>query len=186
MCAALGRRGCSAYGVGAVSIAAVLAAGLLTAVGSARVAKAASSRPVEFEGRLDTTCQRISSGEYAALHSFTVQEGQRIRLTLTSDAFDPYLIVTSPSRAVRREIDDGEGLGRNARIELAATESGAWNALVTTFEPGETGPYRLAVEVLDESGGHQEVHEGRLAENDETLNSGEYCDTYECHFLNGP
>ncbi len=77
-----------------------------------------------------------------------VREGQWITVTVTTDRFDPYLIVRSPGLE-QSEIDDAGSDTGATRMSVRAGESGRWEVLVTSYAPGETGDYTLTYHVTD-------------------------------------
>ena len=68
--------------------------------------------------------------------------GDTIAITLTSDAFDPFLAVIDPTGQLVADDDGGPGL--NARVVLAAPIQGSYRIFVTSFSGG-TGSFRIAV-----------------------------------------
>jgi hypothetical protein len=70
--------------------------------------------------------------------------GQAVSLRLSSEAFDPYLIVRSPG-GQQWDNDDAEPGNMAAGLELWPTENGAYELVATSYQAGETGPYTLVV-----------------------------------------
>lgn len=133
-------------------------------------------------GDLGSGDPTLDSGEYFDEYYFTLQPGQRLVADLTSNDFDTYLIVQSPS-GDPSENDDYEGSQSRSHVEVDASEAGEWRVMVTTFEPGESGAYALTVNVGGTAGaaapaGGTRRETGALADGDETLTSGEYADVY--------
>jgi hypothetical protein len=92
-------------------------------------------------GAGDTT---LASGEFIDTYTFEGQAGQAVQVDMMSTAVDPYLIVQAPSgRQV--ENDDVQPGNRNARVALQLPESGTYRVLCTTYQPGETGAYDVAL-----------------------------------------
>jgi hypothetical protein len=142
---------------------------------------AAASGP-SFEGRLEAGDLTLDSGEFFDVHTFDVQSGQSVSVTLTSRQFDTYLAVISPGGTPYRN-DDFENRKDMSRVDLTADESGTWVISVTTYKPGETGNYDVAVEIggaaakAPTAGGNQQF-DGTLQAGDLTLESGEYFDVH--------
>jgi len=88
------------------------------------------------------------SGKYEDVYTIDGRRGQRVRLSLASDSFDPYLVVTGPEGFTLSN-DDAEGAGEsvNSRLVLQFPSDGAYRVAVTSFRSGETGPYRLQASV---------------------------------------
>jgi RHS repeat-associated protein len=68
--------------------------------------------------------------------------GSLVPVSLTSNDFDAYLIVTSPSGKTLE--DDNSGEGTNASLEFIAWESGEWTFTVTSLDPSPSGSYMLS------------------------------------------
>jgi hypothetical protein len=145
----------------------------------------------------------LDSGEF--YDDFTVQlrEGQSVRIEMTSTEVDPYLIVSGPGQ-LREENDDVREGNSNAAVEFTATRNGMYTIRATTFEPGEIGRYSLRVMAgtggstprppqqqaggggTPASGGGgastplqiNSVINGTFAPGDQTLDKGEFMDTY--------
>jgi hypothetical protein len=77
------------------------------------------------------------------LYALELALGQRIIITMRSDAFNSYLWVVAPSGEVLREDDDSGG-GLDALVELTAPYAGTYLVVATTYA-GLTGPYTLSV-----------------------------------------
>lgn len=167
--------------------AAILSLALLAATGCGgdgdRAAdKALGTVLVEQTGTLGAGDSRLESGEFVDRYEVEVEVGQRLVADLTSDEFDTYLVVRSPG-GVQTENDDHEGDVRRSHVEVAVDEPGTWVVWATSFEPGETGEYRI--EVQSGAGGSVvagdpgvRVEAGRLEPGDEALDAGEFVDTY--------
>lgn len=96
------------------------------------------------DGRLERTDGRIPSGEFRDVYEFRGRPGQRLVVELVSEEFDPYLIVATPNREALHN-DDADDRTDYSRIELTLSANGVTRITVTSYEPGETGRYRLRV-----------------------------------------
>jgi hypothetical protein len=96
------------------------------------------------DGRLDRGDQLLSSGEFTDLHVFDGDAGEPVRIDLESTEFDAYLIVTTPD-GEQIDNDDAEAGTTNARIEFVMPTAGRYQVRVTSYQPGETGAYRLRI-----------------------------------------
>ncbi|NNF57514.1 MAG: hypothetical protein HKN04_04665 [Rhodothermaceae bacterium] len=144
-------------------------------------------------GRLDTSDATLGGGEYFDAYPITVEAGEWIEVDLVSDEFDPYLAVTGPS-GLNQQNDDYEGSTSRSYLRFRAEESGEWNVYATSYAAGQTGGYRLAINVGDgsqqacadcetplalaSSSDAMRIERGRLDATDATLTSGEYMDEY--------
>ena len=147
-----------------------------------------ASGPRRERGVLSSGDETLRSGEFVDRYEFTAVPGQRVTIDLRSDEFDTYLIVRDP-RGDRQENDDTDRPGHSV-IEMDATESGAYQVWVTSYETGETGSYDLQIDVGDAassatSSGRDVVRlsvgqesTGRLEAGDGQLEDGEYRDLY--------
>lgn len=139
--------------------------------------------------RGDTTLQ---SGEFVDSYTIQARRGQRFEVSATSDAFDTYLIVRGPGGLGVDNDDDANGNGgTNSRVIVEALADGPITVGVTSYAAGMTGAY--SVQVRQAGAGAQVTAapraptpvrvgaapvRGTLASGDETLNSGEFVDTY--------
>lgn len=130
-------------------------------------------------GRLEKGDGTLPAGEYFDLYTFVGSPGQRAVIDLRSSDFDPYLFVNSPS-GEQFDNDDFEGDATRSLLSLALTENGEYRVTVTSYRKGETGRYTLSMDVgRDASLSARMEHAGRLERGDDTLQSGEFYDTYE-------
>ena len=163
--------------------------------GAAARAAATAAGPRVERGRLAAGDDTLRSGEFVDAHRFEGVPGQRLTIDVVSQDFDTYLILIPP-RGERRENDDVEGKPRHSVIETDITEAGSYTVAVTSYQRGETGAYELTLGTT--SGGAAqavagapnrssddvealtvgEPRDGRLANDDRRLDSGEYRDLY--------
>ncbi len=88
--------------------------------------------------------ETLDSGEYTRSYSFEGRRGQPVTIDYSSDDYDTYLIVRSPS-GEQADIDDtGEG-NLNSRFEQVLEEDGVYAVTATSYAPGATGNFRLAL-----------------------------------------
>ena len=112
---------------------------------------------------------------------------------MTSDAFDPYVILRPPSCADAAGACDGQSdnddflAGGGAYVWRRADEGGRWSVLATSSAPGETGDYEVRYRVAGEGArpatagvtlDAARTERGALGPGDETLESGEYADSF--------
>jgi hypothetical protein len=77
--------------------------------------------------------------------TFQATAGQTIQITMSSTAFDTYLILFDPSGNEIDENDDGPGLGSNSRISFTPDASGTYTVYANSYQAGQTGSYNLEV-----------------------------------------
>ena len=95
-------------------------------------------------GELTPLDTQRRSGKYEDVFRIDGRRGQRIELNLSSDDFDPYLLVTGPGGYVRSNDDDGRSQTLNSRLVIELPEDGSYRVSATSFSPGAMGAYRLA------------------------------------------
>ncbi len=134
--------------VATLTIAAALASSL--AAGAAAQPAPRVARPVPplalgqaVGGELTPLDPQRRSGKYEDAFTFTGRAGQRIDLRLSSDDFDPYLLVTGPGGFQMSNDDEGGSDTLNSRLILALPADGSYRVSATSFAPGGMGAYRL-------------------------------------------
>jgi serine/threonine-protein kinase len=110
--------------------------------GAAAASPGTSLAPEVRSGTLAPGDRTLGSGEYMDIYEFSFRAGQRIHIEAVSTAFDAYLILRWPSG---RQVDNDDTRGTDAIIEETLDETGVYRVIVTSFRPGETGPYTLTV-----------------------------------------
>jgi hypothetical protein len=88
-----------------------------------------------------------SQRPYEDRYSFTGAAGQQVAISLSSAAFDSYLILIGPGGTVLAQDDDG-GTGANSRIPAAPgvftlASAGVYTIAVTSYSAGATGAYTV-------------------------------------------
>jgi S1-C subfamily serine protease len=147
-------------------------------------------------GTLEPGDEVLPAGEYADVVQVQAVAGVEVAVTLTSTAFDAYLIVLSPAGDVVVEVDDAPGMGSDAAALFVPASSGTYSVIVTSYAPGETGPYQLQVTGATTTGaavvaaptapdGVLLFERGRLSSGDFTLSAGEYAHVYELDLAAG-
>jgi hypothetical protein len=153
--------------------------------------ESASGATRSERGELRAGDETLKTGEFVDRYTVQALPGQRLRVDMSSSAFDTYVIVKDPKNE-QSENDDAEGQPGHAIVEMETTEAGTYTILATSYGKAETGAYQLAIE-LGAAGGNPGrarpadaaaltlggTVNGRLQEGDRTLqNSGEFSDAY--------
>ena len=86
---------------------------------------------------------RLQSGEFYDAVVLLLSAGDRRRIEMRSQSFNPYLIATGPGDARVENDDCVDGDGTHACLVLVATEPGEWRILATSVRAGERGAYTL-------------------------------------------
>ena len=95
-------------------------------------------------GSLRSGDSTLDSGEYRDVYSFSGTAGQRVALRLSSDAFDPYLILSGPN-GFSEDNDDLETGQTTAGLNVTLPSTGDYFISATSYQPGETGRYTLSL-----------------------------------------
>jgi hypothetical protein len=95
---------------------------------------------------------KYDDGSFYDPFTVTVRAGDRLRISLVSADYDPYLVVTAPSTEQQVNDDRAEG-DWNSRIELTSIASGSMEIRASSYSGKVTGDYRLTVERLSEGSG---------------------------------
>jgi hypothetical protein len=93
-------------------------------------------------GSLTSADCRLEDGSYGDFYSFNGAAGQKITVSLNSDAFDAYLGLASEDETFIIEDDDGGG-GTNSRIVATLPTTGLYFILANSSSPNEFGNYTL-------------------------------------------
>ena len=136
--------------------------------------------PIVHEGELDRDDERGDRG-YADTYTFEAQVGQMLTIDLTSGDLDTYVILESPEGNEWAN-DDHEGNVGHSHLSMMVMEEGEYTVTATSFGQGETGEYELEINLSAAPENPPEIdreqHRGNLARGDQTLQTGEYYDTY--------
>jgi uncharacterized protein (TIGR03437 family) len=93
----------------------------------------------------------VDSDAFADRYTFSAQAGQQIAVSLSSNAFDTFLMVYAPDGTLLDFNDDHDGVS-NSRVPetpyqaLTLPTSGTYTIEATSFFSGETGSYFLKLE----------------------------------------
>lgn len=98
---------------------------------------------VALSGELSPLDSQRRTGKFEDVFRLEGRRGQRVEIHLTSEDFDPYLLVNGPNGfAVANDDTDDEQLGSRVTIELPT--DGVYRVSVTSFEASAMGSYRIA------------------------------------------
>lgn len=111
------------------------------------------TRPVrwgaQLTGTLDDTDAAAEDGSAYDAWTFTAAAGDRITITMRSDAFDSYLAVGREEDGEWVELtsnDDADNGALHARVVMVAPDTGEYVIRANTFPGQPSGPYELTVE----------------------------------------
>ncbi|MEM9196072.1 MAG: hypothetical protein AAGF12_43305, partial [Myxococcota bacterium] len=116
--------------------------------------KASTTQPTAREfvegGVLLEQAGSLEAGDLETPNGFTdhyeiaVSEGDRLRVDLASEAFDPFLEIVLPEGGALVN-DDWEGDRNLSRVEFVASASGILKLRVRSYVAGGQGAYRVRV-----------------------------------------
>jgi hypothetical protein len=166
------------------------AAGLLLA-GSVLSATAPALAQQNVAGTLASGDATLDTGEFYDTYDITGRAGDTVTVTLQSSDFDAYVFVRGPGDSAFSN-DDGQGGGSDAALTFTLPADGTYQIFATSYASGETGAYRLvssapaagasAAAATPRAGGDVlsagDRVDGTLAPGDDTLQGGEFVDTY--------
>lgn len=164
-----------------------LAASLPSARADDALEEAISSRQVGEtrleSGKLSSNDETLDTGEFSDEHAFSAEKGDILVIDLYATDLDPYLIVREESDTSEFQLDNDDFGTDTSRSQIVfmAPRTTTYLAVATSFEPGETGPYRLTIRQVapdPESGGERRKESGSLAPGDDQLEMGEFVDTH--------
>ncbi|MES2833782.1 MAG: pre-peptidase C-terminal domain-containing protein [Pseudomonadota bacterium] len=127
----------------------------------------------------------LNSGEFVDTYTFEGRAGQQVTVSMTSGAFDSYVMVRGPS-GFSEDNDDRETGDTNSQLTMRLPSDGTYRIQATSFQSGETGAYRVSVvegagdAIMAEGGGSASVgtNSGQLRAGDQQLDAGEYMDRW--------
>jgi len=132
-------------------------------VRDARLDTVLPSTPVQvgttIDGRLEEEDVAVKGADKVQdRYRITARRGERVRVTLRSDKFDPTLSLQLPDGTVFANDDHGERT--DSRIEMVLADAGEYLVAVSSFEDGGTGAYRLQIERQAGNPRHAELRGG--------------------------
>ena len=127
----------------------LLATALGLSIASPAMGQTARERPVpvltpgqSVMGELTPLDHQRRSGKYEDAYTLQGRRGQRVEIRLSSDDFDPYLLVTGPG-GYQISNDDGDANSLNSRLVIELPADGVYRIAATSFEPSAMGAYRI-------------------------------------------
>lgn len=128
----------------------------------------------EISGSLSPGDMRRDNAYFYDAHTVRVTQPTILRVGLSSEDFDTYLIVKTPDG--QELLNDDFAENSDSYIEILAESPGAYTIWASSYEEGAAGSYSLLIE---QSGAISiDRTEGRLDPKDEMLPKGEHIDTY--------
>lgn len=132
-------------------------------------------RPVRLgdriDGELSEGAPQSDEGAGFDAYAVTAAAGERISISMRSEAFDPYLRIGRSADGAFSELafnDDAPGEGLNARLVFTAPEAGTYVVRATAFSPGAQGAYVLEIAAGPERAASQAITLGQTVRGDLT------------------
>jgi hypothetical protein len=179
-----------------VSLAALGAC--LLAAGASAQERPTIERGQSLQGRLEATDPALEEQEGVRYDDYRIRlrAGERVRLSLDSEVFDPILRIYAGDdlhEPLSENDDFGEAL--NSRLSFTAPAEGDYVVRVLSFDASETGPYILRAEAIAplpapvtlngrRSRTTWRSHNGTLAAGDPD-NDGKHFDDYQISLRQG-
>jgi hypothetical protein len=142
-------------------------------------------------GQLSGSTGRLQDGTLFNLYEFEGAIGQYITLTVTSLAFDTYLVLVAPDDTIVAFNDDGNNkAGTDSQLRLALSMSGQYQLWVNSFS-GEVGEYHLSTVAEFRMEEHRElavgeVKQGWLLPGNAVNKKGVYADEWMLRMPDAP
>jgi hypothetical protein len=96
-------------------------------------------------GRLSSSdFLRSDDNTYADGYEYIGRAGERITITLRSDAFDSWVVIDDPDGPLQEHDDDSAG-GNDSELTVTLPHSGRYVIIANSVGPRDTGPYTLTV-----------------------------------------
>lgn len=134
------------------------------------------------QGSLARGDATMDDGSFFDLYTYEARAGERVTLTMRSDAFDTFLTVArvNDGQAELLVRDDDSGGGTNSRAEFTVDRDGPIFILANALREGMAGGYTIE---LASAGGSSRITSGQrvngtLARTDQMLGDSSFFDTY--------
>lgn len=98
---------------------------------------------MDLSGELSADDSVRALGQYVDSYEFEGRPGQRVLIDLTSDDFDTFLFLETPSGSLMNN-DDMDST-THSQISAELTAFGTYKVTVTSFDEKETGSYQLRI-----------------------------------------
>ncbi len=128
------------------ALAAVVVCGASTGCGGGSKGCGGSSTRSGYIGSSDRVWS--PKGTYADVYQFTACDNQDVTISMSSSAFDTYVILALKSDATTYyvlDFDDDSGSGLNSQLTYRVTNGVTYSIIATTAMSGHTGSYDLEV-----------------------------------------
>ncbi|MCW6037834.1 PPC domain-containing protein [Spirulina subsalsa FACHB-351] len=107
------------------------------------------------QGRIEESDAKLEDGSFYDLYTFPGEAGQRVRIRLESEDFDPYLVLFNSQGEKLADADDISPEDWNAELEYLLPEDGVYQVIVNSYNPEGRGEYNLVIYLDPETSIHQ-------------------------------
>lgn len=97
------------------------------------------------QGELTTGDAILDDGSLYDQHMFPGSSGQQVTITLSSQDFDPYLILLDPQGRRISENDDISRDNLNSRLVITLPSTGQYTVVANSYEANKSGSYEITV-----------------------------------------
>jgi hypothetical protein len=118
--------------------------GLLLSAGTAWAQDPART----IEGRLDNTDPQVDGHSHFDEHRISLAAGQRVAITVTTEAFDPVAELYRPGGVSPIARNDDDGTSLNSRLVVSAPAAGNYMLRVLSFGGDRMGAYTVGITPL--------------------------------------
>src|SRR5207249_10351792 len=110
---------------------------------------AAAGNPQILEGKLTKDNKQVK-GKFFQVHKVELAAGLAHVIELESQKFDTYVLLIDPrTKKILAQNDDiTPGNTQLSRLDFTPAKTASFNIVVTSFQAGETGPYRLRIQAF--------------------------------------
>jgi len=110
-----------------------------------------------FRGELSSANDTMGDGSRYALHTVQASAGEALDVTMTSSAFDAYLMIVDADGEKLAEDDDSAG-GTNARVSVTVPAAGTYTIVANSYGADAVGP--LGTTIVQNYGTDDDSPEG--------------------------
>ncbi|WP_017304796.1 PPC domain-containing protein [Spirulina subsalsa] len=97
------------------------------------------------QGRIEESDAKLEDGSFYDLYTFPGEAGQRVRIRLESEDFDPYLVLFNTQGEKLADADDISPENWNAELEYLLPDDGIYQVIVNSYNPEGRGAYSLVI-----------------------------------------
>ena len=117
--------------------------------------------PIQYGANLTnmgfvTTDVKNGADSYFDAYSFSGQQGDRVRITVTSNVFGPLLLLNR-NNGTSVAVDENDEAEPTAQIDATLPQAGLYTILATPYDEGVTGAYTISLQKVTAGAGLAEA-----------------------------